>query len=84
MSDSVSIIARTADQTRKAAVSLPLQTTVSQVLEQAQQQWNLPNDHDYAARLERTNEQLDSASDLASAGVQNDDVIEIFPILKAG
>lgn len=83
MSESISIITRTADQSRKANVDLPPETRIGQVLEAAQQKWNLP-ENDYAARLERTNQQLDPNSDLVTSGIQNNDVLEIYPILEAG
>ncbi|MFP4134135.1 MAG: hypothetical protein ACOC04_02925 [Halothece sp.] len=83
MSESISIITRTADQSRKANVELPVATRISQVLDAAQQEWNLPQ-NDYAARLERTNEELDPNSDLVTSGIKNNDVIEIYPILEAG
>lgn len=83
MSESISIITRTADQSRKANVDLPLETKIGQVLEAAQREWNLP-ENDYAARLERTNQQLDPNSDLVTSGIQNNDVLELYPILEAG
>lgn len=83
MSESISIITRTADQSRKANVDLPPETKIGQVLEAAQQEWNLP-ENDYAARLERTNQQLDPNSDLVTSGIQNNDVLELYPILEAG
>lgn len=83
MSESISIITRTADQSRKANVDLPPETRIGQVLEAAQQEWNLP-ENDYAARLERTNQQLDPNSDLVTSGIQNNDVLELYPILEAG
>lgn len=83
MSESISIITRTADQSRKANVELPAETKISQVLDAAKQEWNLPQ-NDYAARLDRTNEELDPNSDLVTSGIKNNDVLEIYPILEAG
>ena len=84
MSDSLSIVVRMADGTRKAAISLPPTLTVGQVLQSAQQKWNLPSNADYAARLERTGQQLDSSATLSSVGIEPDDVVEVYPILEAG
>ncbi len=84
MSDSLSLIIRSADQTRKAAVSLPVGLTVDQLLQATQQRWNLPENTNYAVRLERTGQQLDSTTTLGAVGVQENDVLEIYPILEAG
>ena len=84
MSDSLSLIIRSADQTRKAAVSLPAVLSVEQLLQTTQQNWNLPSNTSYAMRVERTGQQLDPAINLASAGVQDNDVLEVYPILEAG
>jgi hypothetical protein len=35
-------------------------------------------------RLERTGQQLDPATTLQNVGVQEDDVLELYPILEAG
>jgi|GEM_PF-3596277 len=58
MSDSISLVIRSADQTRKAAVTLPAALTVDQLLQTTQQKWNLPGTTNYAIRLERTGQQL--------------------------
>ena len=84
MSDSISLVIRSADQTRKAAVSLPAALTVEQLLQTTQQKWNLPSATNYAIRLERTGQQLDPATTLQSVGVQENDVLELYPILEAG
>ena len=81
MSESISIITRTADQSRKANVELPAATRISQVLDAAQQEWNLPHHNNYAIRLERTNEELEPNSDLVTSGIKNNDVLEIYLIL---
>lgn len=84
MSDSVSLVICSADQTRKAAVSLPVALTVDQLLQATQQKWNLPSNTNYAVRLERTGQQLNSTTTLGSVGVQENDVLEVYPILEAG
>lgn len=80
----VSVTIRMADETRKAAATLPASLTVDQIISTTQQKWNLPVDANYAVRLQSTGQQLDGSSTLASAGVQNDDVLEVYPILEAG
>ncbi len=84
MSESVSLIIRSADQTRKAAVQLPIALTVEQLLRATQERWNLPPNASYAARLERTGQQLDPVTTLGTVGVRENDVLEVYPILEAG
>lgn len=84
MSDSLSLVIRSADQTRKAAVSLPVALTVDQLLQATQQRWNLPSNTNYFIRLERTNQQLDFSATLISAGIQEGDVLEVFFLPEGG
>lgn len=84
MSDSVSVIIRTADGTRKADVTVPKTLTVGQMLSATQEKWNLPSNTGYAMKLEGTGEQLDPNSTLASAGVMDNDVLSVLPNLEAG
>ncbi|WP_017718129.1 hypothetical protein [Kamptonema formosum] len=84
MADSLSLIIRTADSTRKNGVNLPATLTIGQLLQAAQQKWNLPATSDYAVRLERTGQQLSPSATLAAGGVQMDDVLTVFPIIEAG
>ncbi|MDZ7958988.1 MAG: hypothetical protein RMY34_14090 [Aulosira sp. DedQUE10] len=84
MTDSLSVIVRMADGTRKAAVSLPGTLSIAQLLQTTQQRWNLPSNANYAVRIERTGQQLDPAANLASVGVEQNDVLEVYPILEAG
>lgn len=84
MSQQLSLLIRTADQTRKAEIQLPDNLRVEQLVQQAQKQWNLPENVSYAVRLDRTGKQLDPASTLESMGVSSGDVLELYPILEAG
>ncbi|NJN74939.1 MAG: hypothetical protein HC796_00045 [Synechococcaceae cyanobacterium RL_1_2] len=84
MSEQISLIIRSADRTRQAAVQMPPELTIDQLLQAAQQRWNLPLDVSYAVRLERTGEQLDPNIALKSVELQENDVFEIYPILEAG
>jgi hypothetical protein len=79
-----SVVVRMADGTRKAAVGLPGSLTISQLLQATQQKWSLPTNANYAIRLERTGQQLDPSTTLNSVGVQENDVLEVYPILEAG
>jgi hypothetical protein len=84
MSDSLSLIVKTADNSRKASVTLPATLTIDQLLSKTQQQWGLDSNSNYFVRLERTGEQLEPSNTLAAAGLQSDDVLEVHPILEAG
>ncbi len=84
MPQQLSLLIRTADQTRKAEIQLPSNLRIEQLVQQAQKQWNLPEGVSYALRLERTGKQLDPASTLEAMGVSNGDVLELYPILEAG
>ena len=84
MSDSISLVIRTADESRKAVVTLPALLTIEQLLQTTQQKWNLPSATNYAMRLERTGQQLDPATTLQSVGVQENDVLQLFPLLEGG
>ena len=84
MSQSLSLLIRTADQTRKAEIQLPSDLRIEQLIQQAQKQWNLPDNVSYALRLERTGKQLDPTSTLEAMGVCDGDILELYPILEAG
>jgi hypothetical protein len=76
MPQQLSLVIRTADQTRKAEIQLPSNLRIEQLVQQAQKQWNLPEGVSYALRLERTGKQLDPASTLEAMGVSSGDVLE--------
>jgi len=84
MADTLSVVVRMYDQSRKAAVNLPGTLTIGQLVQTTQQKWNLSADRDYAIRLERTGEQLDHSATLNSVGVQPDDVLSVIPLIEAG
>jgi len=84
VSQQLSLLIRTADQTRKAEIQLPGNLRIEQLVRQAQKQWNLPEGVSYAVRLERTGKQLDPVSTLEAMGVSSGDVLELYPILEAG
>ena len=84
MSDSISLVIRSADQTRKASVTLPKNLSGEELVQATQQRWNLPNNTSYAVRVERTGQQLDPGTTLGTVGVMENDVLEVYPILEAG
>lgn len=84
VSEQISLIIRSADQTRKASVQLPITFTVEELLQTTQKHWNLPANASYAVRLERTGQQLDPINSLEELALEENDILEIFPILEAG
>jgi hypothetical protein len=84
MSDTLSLIVRTVDKTRKSVATLPSNLNVEQLVSRFQQEWQLPSDVSYKLRLERTGQELDSSKSLASAGVRSDDVLDLLPIMEHG
>ncbi|MEY3868368.1 MAG: hypothetical protein RLZZ338_2259 [Cyanobacteriota bacterium] len=79
-----SVVVRMADGTRKAAVNLPGNLTIGQLVQTTQQKWNLPSNTDYAVRLERTGVQLQTDATLDSVGVEENDVLLILPQIVGG
>jgi hypothetical protein len=84
MRNSLSVTIRSADQTRKAAVKLPLTLKVEQLISEIQNRWNLPSNVSYAMRLERTGQQLNSSIILMELEIEENDILDIYPILEAG
>jgi hypothetical protein len=58
--------------------------TVDQIVSTTHSKWNLPADQNYTVRLESTGQNLNGSSTLASAGVQNGDLLVVYPILEGG
>lgn len=80
----VNIIIRTADQTRKAEVSLAESSTGADVIQGAVDNWSLPKDTDYSLVNTTTSKAVLPAGSLAAQGVKNGDVLEVQPVLVAG
>jgi hypothetical protein len=80
----ISIIIRTADQTRKAEVKLPGSNTGADVIQAAVDNWSLPKDTDYTLVNTRTTTAVQPANSLASQGVESGDILEVQPVLVAG
>ena len=79
----ISIILSMYDRSRRAAVRLPEDTTVGELLQQCTERWQLP-DSSFAVRHVQTNRLLLEMEDLASAGVEDGMELEIFPLLEGG
>lgn len=80
----VNVIIRTADQTRKAEVSMPGSHTGADVIQAAVDNWSLPKDTDYSLVNTRLAKPIQPAVALETQGVQNGDVLEVQPMLVAG
>lgn len=80
----VSIVIRTADQTRKAEVMLSDSCTGADVIQAAVDNWSLPKDTDYSLVNTRTAQPVQPANSLEKQSVQNGDVLEVQPVLVAG
>ena len=84
MSDRVTLTLATADGTKKAQVSLPVSTTVADLLKACKKNWSLPEGEDFALRDPSRNAQLNSKETLASAGIANGAELQVYPLLEAG
>lgn len=83
MSD-VTIIIRTADQTRKAEVSMSNDNTGADVINASVQNWSLPADTDYTLVNASNGKALLPRESLSANGVKSGDILEIQPVLVAG
>lgn len=83
MSEPMSLVVRTADQTRRAELTLDGLETGADILQAAVDNWALPDDTDYTLVNATTGKAL-MPGDTLSKGVRPGDVIEIQPVLVAG
>ena len=83
MSD-VNIILKTADQTRKAEVSLNSDSTGSDVIQASVDNWSLPTDTDYSLVNISSGKTIVPNATLSASGIKNGDVFEVQPVLVAG
>ena len=78
------VVIRTADQTRKAEVSLDSGNTGADVIQAAVDNWALPADTDYSLISTTSGKSIAPSSPLGQAGVKDGDVLEVQPVLVAG
>ncbi len=71
------------DRSRRAAVRLPANTTVGELLAQCTERWQLPVTT-FAFRDVATNCLLLESEELATAGVKYGAELQIFPLLEGG
>lgn len=75
---------RTADQTRKAELTLGGGSTGGEIIQAAVDNWSLPADADYTLVNTSTGRALAPGDSLAKSGVKPGDVLEVQPVLVAG
>ena len=82
--ESINLIIRTADQTRKAEVSLDPNLKGGDVIQASVDNWNLPTDTDYSIVSVNTGKILSPNSSLEASGIKEGDILEVQPVLVAG
>ena len=80
----IDVIIRTADQTRKAEVSLSSSNTGADVMQAAVDKWSLPTDTDYSLVSVSSEQTLLPSTSLGESGVKSGDILEVQPVLVAG
>ena len=84
MTEEVKLMVRTADQTRKAELTLDGGSTGGAIIEAAVNNWALPADTDYTLVNTTTGRAVAPGESLAKSGVKPGDVLEVQPVLVAG
>lgn len=84
MTEEVKLMVRTADQTRKAELTLDGDSTGGAIVQAAVDNWALPADTDYTLVNVTTGHAVAPAESLAKSGVKPGDVLEVQPVLVAG
>jgi hypothetical protein len=84
MSKEFKLALRTADQTRRADLTLDEQQTGAQIIQSAVDNWALPADADYVLVNVTTGKALAPEDSLASGAVKEGDLLEVQPVLVAG
>jgi hypothetical protein len=80
----ISVIIRTADQTRKAEVAMEDSSAAKDVIDGAVSNWTLPTDTDYSLVNTSNGKTITPSMTLADAGVKSGEILEIQPVLVAG
>lgn len=84
MTNEVKLVVRTADQTRRAEITLERASTGGAVIQAAVDNWALPSDTDYTLVNTTTGTALAPADLLDESKVKEGDVLEVQPVLVAG
>jgi hypothetical protein len=79
----MSLVVRTADQTRRAELSLDPASTGADIIQAAVDNWALPGDTDYTL-VNATTGRAVTPGEALSTAVRPGDVLEVQPVLVAG
>lgn len=82
MSDAISVIIRTADQTRKAQVDIEGNKTAGDLIQVSVDNWKLPTDTEYTLVNVAQGRTIAPASAVVSFAKDND-ILEVEPVLVA-
>jgi len=80
----VKVIIRTADQARKAEVTMARTNTGADVIQAAVDNWSLPTDTDYSLVNTSSGKSLAPAQTLSADLVADGAILEVQPVLVAG
>ena len=75
---------RTADQTRRAELTLDGEQTGAEIIQSAVDHWALPSDADYVLVNVTRGTALAPGDSLAAGQVREGDLLEVQPVLVAG
>ena len=84
MAEEVKLMVRTADQTRKAELTLGGSSTGGEIIQAAVDNWSLPADADYTLVNTTNGRAVAPGESLVKSGVKPGDVLEVQPVLGAG
>jgi hypothetical protein len=80
----VRVFVRTADQTRKAEVTMTRENTGGDVVQAAVSNWALPVDTDYSLVNVSRQKSIPANQALSDETVKDGDILEVQPVLVAG
>ena len=80
----ITVIVRTADQTRKAEVKMSTDNSGADVIDAAVSNWSLSRDTEYTLVNASTSKSLQPRESLSANGVKDGDILEVQPVLSAG
>ena len=84
MANDLRLTVRTADQTRRAEITVDASSTGAEVIQGAVDIWALPADTDYTLVNTTTGKVLAPRDLLREGAVREGDVLEVQPVLVAG
>jgi hypothetical protein len=83
-SDEINVIVRTADQTRKAELTVAYDTSCGELIAAAVENWSLDSTVDYSIANVSQNIALDPDETLLKSRIEEGDMLEVQPVLVAG